>query len=68
MGGVIYYGFTAIFEPIANEMGWSYAQISFAASIRGLEIGLLAPFMGIFVDRWGPRDSYLQEQSLPLQG
>jgi sugar phosphate permease len=53
--GVIFYGFTAIFEPVAAEFGWSYAQISFAASIRGVEAGLLAPFVGILVDRWGPR-------------
>ena len=55
VGGVLFYGFTAIFEPIANEMGWSYTQISLAASIRGMEMGLLAPLMGILVDRWGPR-------------
>ncbi len=54
-GGVIFFGFTAFFEPIANEFGWSYAQISLAASLRGLEIGLLAPLMGLLVDRWGPR-------------
>ncbi len=55
VGGVIFYGFTAIFEPIANELGWSYTQISFAASMRGLEVGLLAPLIGILADRWGPR-------------
>ncbi|MFC1903440.1 MFS transporter [Chloroflexota bacterium] len=54
-GGVVYFGFTAIFEPIVSEFGWSYAQISFAASLRGLEMGLLSPFVGILVDRWGPR-------------
>lgn len=54
-GGVIFYGFTAIFEPIASEFGWDYAQISLAASLRGLEMGLLAPFVGILVDRLGPR-------------
>ena len=54
-GGVIYFGFTAIFEPVQNEFGWSYVQISLAASLRGLEMCLLAPVMGIFVDRWGPR-------------
>ncbi len=53
--GVIFYGFTAIFEPIVQEMGWSYAQVSLAASLRGMEMGLLAPLMGILVDRWGPR-------------
>jgi len=55
VGGVIFYGFTAIFEPLADEFDWSYAQISFAASLRGLEIGLLAPLLGVLVDRWGPR-------------
>ncbi|MFC1916439.1 MFS transporter, partial [Chloroflexota bacterium] len=55
VGGVVFYGFTAIFEPIADELGWSYTQISIAASLRGLEMGLLAPLSGILVDRWGPR-------------
>ncbi len=55
VGGVIHYGFTAMFEPIANEFHWSYAQISLGASLRGLETGLLAPFIGILVDRLGPR-------------
>jgi MFS family permease len=54
-GGVIFYGFTAIFEPLVDEFGWSYAQISLAASLRGLEAGLLAPLVGMLVDRWGPR-------------
>jgi MFS family permease len=54
-GGVVFYGFTAVFEPLANEFNWSYAQISLAASLRGLEMGLLAPFVGVLVDRWGPR-------------
>ncbi len=55
VGGVVFYGFTAFFEPIADEMGWSYTQISLAASLRGLEAGLLAPIIGILADRWGSR-------------
>ncbi len=55
VGGAVFYGFTAFFEPIVQEMGWSYAQISLASSLRGLEAGLLAPFIGILVDRWGSR-------------
>lgn len=53
--GIIHFGFTAVFEPIAKEFGWSYTQVSFAASLRGMETGLLAPLVGILVDRWGPR-------------
>ena len=56
MAGVAIYGFTAFFEPIAKDFpNWSYAQISFASSLRGFEAGLLAPIMGFLVDRYGPR-------------
>ena len=54
-GGTFILGFTAFFEPIANEFGWSYTQVSLAASLRGANMGLLAPLMGFLVDRWGPR-------------
>lgn len=55
LGGFVILGFTAFFEPIAEEFDWSYAQISLAVSLRGAEVGLLAPLMGLLVDRWGPR-------------
>jgi sugar phosphate permease len=55
VSGSINLGFTAVFEPIADELGWSYTQISFVASLRGLETGLLVPVAGMFIDRWGPR-------------
>ncbi len=44
-----------IFEPIANEMGWSYTQIALGPSLLGVEAGLLAPLLGILADRWGSR-------------
>jgi MFS family permease len=53
--GIVFYGFTTIFKPIVEEFGWSYASVSLAASLRGVESGLLAPIMGILIDRWGPR-------------
>ena len=55
VGGTIFFGFTAFFEPIGQETGWSYTQISIAASLRGLEVGILAPVAGFLVDRFGPR-------------
>jgi len=54
-GGIIVFGFTAFFEPIVGEFSWSYAQISLAVSLRGIEMGILAPLIGLVVDRWGPR-------------
>jgi len=55
VGSVIFYGFTAFFEPLVKEFGWSYTQISFATSLRGLEMGIFAPFVGFLVDRFGSR-------------
>ena len=55
ISGVVSFGFTSVFKPIADEFGWSYARVSIAASIRGLEIALLAPLVGLMLDRIGPR-------------
>ena len=53
--GVVTRSFTALIEPIVDEFHWGYALVSFAASIIGLEAGLLAPVVGFIFDRWGPR-------------
>ncbi|MFC1885754.1 MFS transporter [Thermodesulfobacteriota bacterium] len=50
--GMFVYGFTAFIGPIAATFGWSYAQISLATSLRGLESGALNPLLGVLVDRW----------------
>lgn len=55
VGGITFFGFTAFFEPIQHEFNWSYTQISFATSLRGLEMGLFAPIVGFLVDRFGSR-------------
>lgn len=55
VSSIIFFGFTAFFEPIVKEFGWSYTQVSLATSLRGLEMGIFAPFLGFLVDRWGSR-------------
>ena len=55
IAGSVFYGFTAFIDPLAKEFGWTYTQISLAASLRGLEMGILAPFVGFLVDRFGCR-------------
>ena len=55
VSGIVFYGFTAFFEPLVKEFGWSYTEVSFAASLRGLEAGIFAPFVGFLVDRLGSR-------------
>jgi sugar phosphate permease len=53
--GVIGYGFTAVIDPVIKEFGWSSAQVSIASSMRGVEAGLFAPFVGMIIDRYGTR-------------
>jgi sugar phosphate permease len=53
--GVVFYSFTAIFEPVVKDLGLSYTQVSFAASIRGFETSFLGPLVGFLFDRFGPR-------------
>jgi len=55
VGSIVFFSFTAFFEPIHREFGWSYTQISLASSLRGLEMGILAPLVGVLVDRLGSR-------------
>lgn len=55
VAGIIFFGFTAFFEPIVEEFGWSYTEVSIGVSLRGLEMGILAPLIGFLVDRFGSR-------------
>jgi sugar phosphate permease len=55
LAGTCFFGFTAFFEPIVEEFGWSHTQVSIAFSLRGLEMGILAPLSGMLVDRFGAR-------------
>jgi MFS family permease len=55
IGGSVFFSFTAFVDPIVAEFDWSYTQISIAASLRGLEMGVFAPLVGIFVDRFGSK-------------
>lgn len=52
---MVYYGFTAFFDPLVHEFGWSHTQISFAMSLRGVEMSVLAPLIGFLVDHYGAR-------------
>lgn len=54
-GGTFFYGFSALFNPIEDEFGWSRASVSFAYSLRSEVGGLAAPVVGFFVDRVGSR-------------
>lgn len=55
VAGTIFYSFTAFIDPLVADFGWSYTQVSFASSLRGLEMGIFAPLVGVLVDRYGSR-------------
>ncbi|MDP3064786.1 MAG: MFS transporter [Chloroflexota bacterium] len=53
--GTFYYGFGAFFNPIIETFGWTRAATSAAFSIQQSESGAIAPFVGLFIDKFGPR-------------
>ena len=55
MGTFSYYGMGIFLTPILETNGWQAAQIATALSIARLEGGVMAPFMGYLIDRYGPR-------------
>ena len=55
IGGTTMRGFTALVDPMVATFGWSYAQISLAMTLRGVESGVMNPFMGAVADRWPAR-------------
>ncbi len=55
LGGTYFYGFSALFNPLVEEFGWSRALISLALTFRGFEAGVATPIIGIFADKFGPR-------------
>ena len=49
------YGISALFKPIASELGFSRAATSVAASIGRFEGGFEGPLVGWITDRFGPK-------------
>ena len=53
--GVSFFGFSAFFDPIRKDLGWTRAQAAQGPSIREVYQSVMAPFVGFLVDRFGPR-------------
>lgn len=54
-GGLYFYGFSAFFKPIIEELGTSRAVLSGAFSLARLEGGFIGPLEGWLIDKFGPR-------------
>ena len=50
-----YYGFSAFFNPLVEQFGWSRAALAGVLSLSRLQGGVLALPAGILFDRYGPR-------------
>ena len=57
--GVGFWGFSGFFREIIREFQWERAIAAVAPSLQQLQSGILAPFTGLLVDRWGPRRTML---------
>jgi cyanate permease len=53
--GVLYYAFVALLVPMRDDLGWSEATLTAGYSLGILLSGLMAPLVGIWIDRHGPR-------------
>ena len=54
-GGVIFYGFTHVIEPMTEETGWTLTQVTTVFPILGVFIAIIAPILGLSFDKIGPR-------------
>ncbi|MBX7110270.1 MAG: MFS transporter [Dehalococcoidia bacterium] len=55
LSAISVWGFGVFIRPLRDEFGWSSAVIAAGFSIRSFQQGFLAPFVGIVIDRLGPR-------------
>jgi MFS family permease len=55
VGGSTVYGFSAFFDPIVKDMGWTRAEAAVANSLRSVESGISSPVFGFLIDRIGTR-------------
>lgn len=55
LGAVYIYGIGLFIQPLEKEFGWSRAQITGGMTIVSIVSVFGAPFVGVLIDRWGPR-------------
>ena len=57
--GTYWHGFGAFFDPIVDEFKWSRALTSIAPALQRSEGAAFGPFVGIAIDKFGPRNVML---------
>ncbi len=54
-GSLFVYTFSVFVKPLAAEFGWSREAISSGFAIAAVTLGVCSPFLGRWIDRFGPR-------------
>lgn len=54
-GGILFYGFTLLITPMREEMNWSYTAIASVYLFMGAIHMIVAPALGYFFDKIGPK-------------
>jgi len=54
-GSLFVYTFSVFVKPLAAEFGWSREAISTGFAIAAVTLGVFSPFLGRWIDRFGPR-------------
>ncbi|HXM64608.1 MAG TPA: MFS transporter [Terriglobales bacterium] len=54
-GSLFVYTFSVFVKPLAAEFGWSREAISSGFAIAAITLGFISPFLGRWIDRFGPR-------------
>ena len=55
MGAFSYYGMGVFFNSIREDLGWNAAALGAALSLARIQGGVLAPAVGMLIDRYGSR-------------
>lgn len=55
VGALSYYGMGVFFNALRDDLGWSAAALGAALSLARIQGGVLAPVVGVIIDRYGPR-------------
>ena len=53
--GILYYAFSALLAPMRDDLGWSVSTLTGGFSLALIVMGIVAPAVGIWLDRHGPR-------------
>ena len=53
--GIGFYAMAVFLDALSNERGWSRTSVSFATTLYFITSGLVGPWVGRAVDRFGPR-------------